>query len=388
MTVASALSINPSLSTTSPPSSPSPARSRHRRLSALRNYTHHRLSSHHSTDSNDEAESRPSPRTTAPRPISYPGPRALSPRNLPDPSSPLSPRDTSEISRNEQVNSDSRQGHSSFRRLSGFRRQKNQSAPTNTQQANSASAGQRFPFNNGQREAQDSTMTHPRGNSRTSSTVMNSQELTRSLSGVGAVVLPVDSTTIPPTSNGSAADQPVASEDGQQQTDGRTRLPTLRLFPHQDARPGRPSLHFTPITRTLPAHTSIIRVGRYSEREGAQIPNPTTPSDAPIGFKSKVVSRKHCEFSFSDGKWHIKDVKSSSGTFLNHIRLSQPNSESRLFPVKDGDIVQLGIDFRGGEEAIFRCVKIRVECNRSWQKRPNNFKYVLHLYVAFPLMSL
>jgi pSer/pThr/pTyr-binding forkhead associated (FHA) protein len=142
-------------------------------------------------------------------------------------------------------------------------------------------------------------------------------------------------------------------------------------------RNGRPSLTFAPISRTLPNDQSIIRVGRYSEREGVPPANPTVPSDAPVGFKSKVVSRKHCEFSFLDGQWQIKDVASSSGTFLNHIRLSQPNTESRLFPIKDGDIVQLGIDFRGGEEMIFRCVKIRIECNRAWQKKPNNFKFVL-----------
>lgn len=46
---------------------------------------------------------------------------------------------------------------------------------------------------------------------------------------------------------------------------------------------------------------------------------------------------------------------------------------SRLYTVKDGDIVQLGIDFRGGEEMIFRCVRIRIECNRSWQQQPNEF---------------
>ena len=56
--------------------------------------------------------------------------------------------------------------------------------------------------------------------------------------------------------------------------------------------------------------------------------------------------------------------------------------ESKLFPIKDGDIVQLGIDFRGGEEMIFRCVKIRIECNRSWQKRPNNFKWVFPTFLS------
>lgn len=165
--------------------------------------------------------------------------------------------------------------------------------------------------------------------------------------------------------------------------DSKTKAPTIRFFPHQDFRNGRQSLNFSTVSRTLPSEESIIKVGRYSEREGLPVANPTSPSDAPVGFKSKVVSRKHCEFSCVNGQWHIKDVASSSGTFLNHIRLSQPNQESRLFPIKDGDIVQLGIDFRGGEEMIFRCVKIRIECNRSWQKKPNNFKYVLFCKKVF-----
>ena len=152
------------------------------------------------------------------------------------------------------------------------------------------------------------------------------------------------------------------------------QLPTIRFYPHHELGARRQSLQFQTVSRTLPDQSSIIKVGRYSDRENVPISNPNAPSDAPVGFKSKVVSRKHCEFSYVDGIWQIKDVASSSGTFLNHIRLSQPNVESKLYPVKDGDIVQLGIDFRGGEEMIFRCVKIRLECNRPKHKRPNNFK--------------
>ena len=149
----------------------------------------------------------------------------------------------------------------------------------------------------------------------------------------------------------------------------------IRFFPYQDSvQSSRPSLPFAPISRTLPSESCVIRVGRYSERDGVPSSNPTEPSDAPVGFKSKVVSRKHCEFLYVNGQWHIKDVGSSSGTFLNHMRLSQPNMVSRLYSIKDGDIVQLGIDFRGGEEMIFRCVRIRIECNRSWQQQPNEFK--------------
>ncbi|KMU81987.1 dma1 [Coccidioides immitis RMSCC 3703] len=149
--------------------------------------------------------------------------------------------------------------------------------------------------------------------------------------------------------------------------------PTIRLIPHH-AQYSRPSLPFTPISRTMPDDDCIIKVGRYSERDGVPVANPSKPSAAPVGFKSKVVSRKHCEFSFVNGQWHIKDVGSSSGTFLNHMRLSQPNTPSRLYAVRDGDVIQLGIDFRGGEEMIFRCVRIRIECNRTWQRGPNEFK--------------
>ena len=153
------------------------------------------------------------------------------------------------------------------------------------------------------------------------------------------------------------------------------QMPTIRFIPHQDPRSTRPSLAFPATARTLPHEDCVIRVGRYSERDTNPNPPPNTPSSAPVGFKSKVVSRRHCEFWCSQGQWYIKDVKSSSGTFLNHIRLSQPSVESKPFPVHDGDVVQLGIDFRGGEEMIFRCVKIRVECNRGWQKTLMNYKY-------------
>jgi len=145
-------------------------------------------------------------------------------------------------------------------------------------------------------------------------------------------------------------------------------LPSIRFTPYIDVRSSRESLHFTPIERCLRQRDEHIRVGRASERDAS---NP----HAPVGFSSKVVSRRHCEFWCDGGQWYVKDVKSSSGTFLNHIRLSAPGMESKAYPLNDGDILQLGIDFKGGEEQIFKCVKIRVELNRAWQKSLNNFKY-------------
>ncbi|KAJ0159158.1 E3 ubiquitin-protein ligase DMA2 [Colletotrichum tanaceti] len=155
-------------------------------------------------------------------------------------------------------------------------------------------------------------------------------------------------------------------------------LPSIRFSAYYDPRATRPSLTFPPVSRTLPSGGEIIRVGRYSERDNQPSIPHNTPSAAPVGFKSKVVSRRHCEFWYDDGKWYIKDVKSSSGTFLNHIRLSPPGTESKPFPVNDGDIVQLGIDFKGGEEMIFRCVKMRLELNRGWQNKLNTFNMATH----------
>lgn len=188
-----------------------------------------------------------------------------------------------------------------------------------------------------------------------------------------------------PSVNGGAADAAATAaaasngpSSGPSGTLSPENLPSIRFSAYYDPRSSRPSLIFPPMTRTLPTGTEVIRVGRYSDRELRPAPSaPGRPSAAPVGFKSKVVSRRHCEFWYDRGQWWIKDVKSSSGTFLNHIRLSSPGVESKPFPVNDGDIVQLGIDFKGGEEMIFRCVKMRLELNRNWQRNLNTFKYDL-----------
>lgn len=182
----------------------------------------------------------------------------------------------------------------------------------------------------------------------------------------------------------SIQDQNTMSESQAATGDGGSSTPetapSIRFSAYYDPRSTRPSLTFPPISRTLPTGSEKIRVGRYSERDSHGMSNMpgNQPSAAPVGFKSKVVSRRHCEFWYEDGKWYIKDVKSSSGTFLNHIRLSPPSQESKAFPINDGDIVQLGIDFKGGEEMIFRCVKMRLELNRGWQNKLNTYNMAAH----------
>lgn len=137
--------------------------------------------------------------------------------------------------------------------------------------------------------------------------------------------------------------------------------PRIRIVPHiESAR----SLHFEVVDREVEQGT-IIKIGRFTERLAAS---------NRITFKSKVVSRAHAELWTVNGQFFIKDTKSSSGTFLNHIRLSPPNQESRAFALKDGDVVQLGVDYQGGTEDIYRCVKMRLEINRMWQKANNPFR--------------
>ncbi|PWN46143.1 hypothetical protein IE81DRAFT_284603, partial [Ceraceosorus guamensis] len=159
--------------------------------------------------------------------------------------------------------------------------------------------------------------------------------------------------------------------------DGQARQThRIRLVPHLEA---TRSLHFEPIERDLVEGSNTVKIGRFTDRNASgAIPSSAggggRVDSARIAFKSKVVSRGHAEvWCESGGNFFIRDTKSSSGTFLNHIRLSAPNAESRPFPIKDGDVVQLGVDYQGGTEEIYRCVKMRVELNRGWQRAANEF---------------
>jgi pSer/pThr/pTyr-binding forkhead associated (FHA) protein len=46
-------------------------------------------------------------------------------------------------------------------------------------------------------------------------------------------------------------------------------------------------------------------------------------------------------------KLFVRDIGSSSGTFLNKSRLSPSGKESKNFPLKEGDILQFGVDYKG-----------------------------------------
>jgi pSer/pThr/pTyr-binding forkhead associated (FHA) protein len=155
----------------------------------------------------------------------------------------------------------------------------------------------------------------------------------------------------------------------------------IRLVPHLDS---RRSLRFDPITRDVVEGDAALRIGRFTERSGMGISQANALNSNKLAFKSKVVSRAHAEvWCELGGKFFIKDTKSSSGTFLNHVRLSPANQDSRPFELKDGDTLQLGVDYQGGTEDIYKCVRIRVEIGREWQASANAFKYVTFLCSSF-----
>ena len=147
----------------------------------------------------------------------------------------------------------------------------------------------------------------------------------------------------------------------------------IRLVPHLDS---RRTLRFEPITRDLKDDDPPLRIGRFTDRSGIGLNAANLLSSNKLAFKSKVVSRSHAEIWFESGKFYIRDTKSSSGTFLNHLRLSPAGHESRPFHLRDGDILQLGVDYQGGSEDIYKSVKIKIEVGREWQAAANAFKYV------------
>lgn len=125
----------------------------------------------------------------------------------------------------------------------------------------------------------------------------------------------------------------------------------IRLEPHAPHHT-IPSLHFNNLTHDLQEGAPPLWIGRFT--------NTFRHSDK-IAFRSKVVSRNHAELWVGhDGKFYIRDTASSSGTFVNYERLSRANEKSDPFQIRDGDILQLGVNYQGGQESIYQNVGIRV----------------------------
>lgn len=141
-------------------------------------------------------------------------------------------------------------------------------------------------------------------------------------------------------------------------------------------------LYFDPIIRTAGPDSQLI-IARHMESFASKHNyNDLKLNDLfkPILFKSNVVSRLHgCLKVDQKGNWYIKDFDSSSGTFLNHKRICLMKDKSTLvngedYLLHDGDVIQLGMDYNGGANPKFRCVKVKVELNLSWKVKSLNYK--------------
>lgn len=85
-----------------------------------------------------------------------------------------------------------------------------------------------------------------------------------------------------------------------------------------------------------------IVIGRYV---GADF------NEQQIVFKSKVVSRSHAEIWEENKVCYIKDNGSQSGTFLNAMRLSAAATVSKPYKLKNKDVIQFGVDYKGAGES-------------------------------------
>ncbi|EJS42024.1 dma2p [Saccharomyces arboricola H-6] len=210
------------------------------------------------------------------------------------------------------------------------------------------------------------------------STAVNNQEMYKNLRHLiyaanqpnGTEILHLD---LPVTNAEDSNNTTNVDEATLKQRKDKHGLFSIRLTPFIDSSSSTSQgLFFEPIIRKAGPGSQLV-IGRYTERVRDAI-SKIPEQYHPVVFKSKVVSRTHGCFKVdSQGNWYIKDVKSSSGTFLNHQRLSPASSLSKDTLLRDGDILQLGMDFRGGTEEIYRCVRMRVELNRSWKLKANSF---------------
>lgn len=92
-------------------------------------------------------------------------------------------------------------------------------------------------------------------------------------------------------------------------------------------------------TITVPYYPEVLRIGRQTNQK-------TIPTPLNGYFDSKVLSRQHAEVwaDRNNGRIFIRDVKSSNGTFVNGMRLSQENKESEPRELREQDVLELGID--------------------------------------------
>jgi len=138
---------------------------------------------------------------------------------------------------------------------------------------------------------------------------------------------------------------------------------TIRLVPLMDHAHSS-AAHPKTVVRKLKSD-GIVQLGRVDSSED---------KCRPVVYLSKVVSRKHAELVLENGSWFLKDVGSSSGTFVNNNRLSPAGVPSALHGIGTGDVLRFGVDFRGGAEPHYRAIRVRVEIDGVSTRAPDEYQ--------------
>ena len=128
----------------------------------------------------------------------------------------------------------------------------------------------------------------------------------------------------------------------------RIRVQRMTVTAHQFENNEEPSLIFSVKSKAIKDVRESILLGSHD----GEAEKPAFSSF--IGFDSKMLSKTHCKFTYYYGRWWIKDLKSTWGTFVNGERLSPERIESGLWGVKSGDVIQLGSSLEGETREEFR----------------------------------
>ncbi|KAI8621031.1 hypothetical protein BC830DRAFT_1058647 [Chytriomyces sp. MP71] len=117
----------------------------------------------------------------------------------------------------------------------------------------------------------------------------------------------------------------------------------------------------------------IVRIGRKVSKYGhEQLLEDKKDSPLDVWYQSKVASRSHAEIWIQDGQLFVKDLGSSSGTFLNKLRLSPSGKESKPTPIRENDLLVFGVDYKGKTDSddLYRCVSVRIGFyDNTWIKQ-------------------
>ena len=100
--------------------------------------------------------------------------------------------------------------------------------------------------------------------------------------------------------------------------------------------------------------TSVVKVGRAVAKSKPQGDNAI--------FDCKVLSRNHALIWFEDGKFFLKDTRSSNGTFINNNRLGPANEDSPGKEIHSNDIIQFGVDVVDSTNKVTHgCIILRIK---------------------------